>query len=266
MEKDPIVSGVPQESVLGPVLFLIFINDQPEDINSRKRLFADDCILYRQISSENDQQLLQEDLDRRDGRRPGEWSFIHRSVASLRISRARTPRTFQYYLKGVPLSEEQSSKYLGVDLQVHSDLSWTNHISWINKSPTICSRFPEMQSTTSKRRFTLPWYDPTWTTVLQSSPYQRNQKHQVEMVPRRSARFVTSRYRKTSSVTDMLDYLGWESHETRRSKLQLIILYKIVHGLIDTPLTDYLTQTNSRTTVIQINLFPPGESWAPKTK
>ena len=79
------------------------------------------------------------------------------------------------------------------------------------------------------------------------SPYQRDQKHQVEMVQRISARFVTNRYRNTSSVTDMLDYLGWESHETRRSKLQLIVLYKIVHGLIDIPPTDYLTQTNSRT-------------------
>ena len=66
------------------------------------------------------------------------------------------------------------------------------------------------------------------------------------MVQRRSARFVTNRYRNTSSVTNMLDYLGWESHEMRRSKLQLIVLYKIVHGLIDIPPTDYLTQTSSR--------------------
>ena len=79
------------------------------------------------------------------------------------------------------------------------------------------------------------------------SPYQRDQKHQVEMVQKWSAQFVTNRYRNTSSVTDMFDYLGWESHETRRSKLQLIVLYKIVHGLIDIPPTDYLTQTNSRT-------------------
>ena len=83
LEKVPFVSGVLQGSVLGPVLFLIFINDLPEDINSRTRLFADDCILYRQISSKNDQQLLQEDwTGLPHGRRPVEWSSIHRSVAS----------------------------------------------------------------------------------------------------------------------------------------------------------------------------------------
>ena len=45
-EKVLVVSGVPQGSVLGPVLFLIFIIDLPDNINSRTRLFADDCILY----------------------------------------------------------------------------------------------------------------------------------------------------------------------------------------------------------------------------
>ena len=117
-EKVPVVSGVPQGSVLGPVLFLIFINDLPEDINSRTRVFADDCILYRQISSENDQQLLQEDLDRlATWEKTWGMEFHPQKCSVMRISRARTPRTFQYHLKDVPLAEEQSSKYLGVDLQ-----------------------------------------------------------------------------------------------------------------------------------------------------
>ena len=91
----PAVSGVCQGSVLGPVLFLIFINDLPEDINPRTRLFADDCILYRQISSENDQQLFQEDLDRlATWEKTWGMEFHSQKCSVMCISRARTPRIF----------------------------------------------------------------------------------------------------------------------------------------------------------------------------
>ena len=59
----PVLSGVPQGSVLGPILFLIFINDLPDNIKSSVRLFADDCVLYRNIHSLQDCLILQEDLD-----------------------------------------------------------------------------------------------------------------------------------------------------------------------------------------------------------
>ena len=100
-EKVPVVSGVPQGSVLGPVLILVFINDLPDNINSSTRLFADDCILYRQIRNNNDQHLLQEDLDRlATWEKTWGMKFHPQKCSVLRISKARDPRTFQYQLIG----------------------------------------------------------------------------------------------------------------------------------------------------------------------
>ena len=60
----PVTSGVPQGTVLGPLLFLAYINDMPVSVLSTIKLFADDSLLYRNITNKRDCALLQQDLDR----------------------------------------------------------------------------------------------------------------------------------------------------------------------------------------------------------
>ena len=58
-----ITSGVPQGSVLGPILFIIFVNDMPDVVNSMLLMFADNTKLYRTIISVHDNDALQQDID-----------------------------------------------------------------------------------------------------------------------------------------------------------------------------------------------------------
>jgi len=68
-EEVGVTSGVPQGSVLGPLLFLAYVNDIWRNIESTIRLFADYCVIYRKIINKEDIEKLQKDLDRL-----GEWA------------------------------------------------------------------------------------------------------------------------------------------------------------------------------------------------
>ena len=247
----PVISGVPQGTVLGPLLFLLFINDLPDCVQSRTRLFADDCILYRQIKTQQDCAILQEDLNKLAAWEQ-KWgmAFHPDKCSTIRISRSRNPITTDYTLKGHTLTTEDYTKYLGVELQ--STFSWNRHIDqtvkkansmvgFLRRNLRVSSEATKASAYYSMVRPLLEYCSTVW------SPHTKEYIQKIEMVQRRAARYVTNRYHNTSSVTSMLDHLEWETLESRRTKNQLIMFFKIVHGLVDIPADKYLTPASTRT-------------------
>ena len=129
----PVTSGVPQGSVLGPLLFRCYINDLPACVSSHIRLFADECLLYRTIHYQLDAVILQEDLNMLQ-QWEAKWlmSFNPDKCEELRVTNTRkhTLHT-QYNVHDRILNTVDKTKYLGVTIQ--SKLNWKPHINNIAK-------------------------------------------------------------------------------------------------------------------------------------
>jgi hypothetical protein len=247
----PVVSGVPQGTVLGPLLFLIFINDLPDNISSKVRLFADDCILYRSIKNAEDCSVLQYDLDTLAAweKRWG-MEFHPEKCSVLSCTRSRKPVEFRYILKGHVLENSHSAKYLGVDLT--RDVNWKQHIDRISKKANSTLGFLRRNLRTNNRNIKTNAYLALVRPHLEYcstvwNPFVEDQVKKLESVQRRSARYVTNQYDRTSSVTSMLAELQWDTLQSRRTRQQLIFFYKIVNNLVDVPPDPYLTPGHSRT-------------------
>ena len=125
----PVQSGVPQVSVLGLLLFLLYINDLPDHIHNHStiKLFADDCIIYHNISSQADASALQQDLESLQ-RWEADWlmSFHPQKCQVIHITTKHNIVKHPYNIHGHNLPETDTAKYLGAHL--HKTLNWTTHI------------------------------------------------------------------------------------------------------------------------------------------
>ena len=233
--SDPVAvqSGVPQGSVLGPSLFLYYINDIQEGLGSTVRLFADDTIVYLTVVSDSDCRCLQSDLDKlATWENKWKMEFHPNKCQVLSITRKKNPIIYNYQLHNHPLEHVTSAKYLGCT--INSSLDWDQHISNIsakaNNTIGFLRRNLNIASTKTKETAYMTMVRPTVeyaSTVW--DPYEKSHINKLEMVQRRGARFVTHRYHNRSSVTDMLKDLQWTTLETRRKEARLILLFKIIN-------------------------------------
>jgi hypothetical protein len=127
-----VTSGVPQGSILGPLLFILYINDLPDCLSEQTlcAIFADDTKIYRQITSHQDLDILQKDINKIDT-----WSkdwgltFNKKKCTILSLKRNNKPLEYIHRMDKTNLSRTQNAPDLGVTIS--SNLSWNTHIDTI---------------------------------------------------------------------------------------------------------------------------------------
>ena len=268
-------SGVPQGTVLGPILFLLHINDLPSVISSKVRLFADDCLVYREIKNRQDQIALQKDLNLLENW-GSKWGMRFNAAKCniMRMSRKQTPISTQYELSGQVLEEVKDAKYLGVT--VSDDLEWTKHINAITTKANSKLSFLRRNLKGCPEKLRETAYFALVRSFLEYSatvwhPHQKYNSDNLEMVQRRAARFVKGRYGMYESVTQMLEELTWVPLSKRRENARLILFYKIIKNLAMVP-HSCLEKADGRTRKkhnlkfrhIGYNVDPYGQSFFPK--
>ena len=179
-------SGVPQGSILGPLLFNIHVLDLPSFVSSAIPQYADDTVLYRPIYSVQDEVNLQTDLDA-----IRTWSTInklHLNAAKcvvMHITRSRRPIFVSYHMGDTPLETITTHKQLGIVLS--SNLEWGPHVDEVTSKAKRLLGFIRRivgsnDPATMKKLFValvrpiIEYCAPLWT------PNKESHKHKLEGV------------------------------------------------------------------------------------
>ena len=240
----PVISGVPQGTVLGPVLFIIYINEIEHVLReARSGSFADDTRLMKAVTSVADTSLMQRDLNATVGWSQRNNMLLHESKFELlcylsgRHSLLKElPFSFEFYSyttpAGFPLESKPTVKDLGVYLS--ADYSWTPHISNIVKSARqmaswVLGVFRDRSKGTmlhlykSMVRCRCEYCSPVW------NPSAISDIQLLEDVQR----YFTS---KISGCEDLdyhsrLHHLKLQSLQRRRERYCIIHIWKILHNI-----------------------------------
>lgn len=246
-DYNPVVSGIPQGSILGPLLFIIFINDLPECVNSLCKIFADDTKIY---SSSDNQKLLQDDLlALLDWSRKWQLKFNIDKCSILHIGKDDSNR---YYMDESHNNElKQTTKEKDVGVTFDTNLKFDTHISTIVKkanqlaglvrrSFTFLDKFTFLKLYKSIVRPHLEYANVIW------HPGLKRQQVVIEKVQRRATKSIAEL--KDLSYSERLVSLDLPSIKYRQIRADLIQTYKILHGIDNINKDNLFTLSNCNNT------------------
>ena len=234
-----VISGVPQGSVLGPVLFVIYINDLPDVVNSLCSMYADDTKVYRSVSTDKDIECLQKDLDSLvDWADKWQMRFNAEKCKILRMGTINKKHEYSMRKHGsvdrVNLESSRVERDLGI--YIDSDLKFSKHVeTQVNKANRIVGlirRSYEHLDAESLRMLFVALVRPhlEFANVVWSPRFEKD-KNLIESVLRRASKCVPGLAKL--SYEERLRRLGVPSMSYRRIRGDMIETYKLVHGFYD---------------------------------
>jgi len=244
-----VLSGVPQGSILGPLFFLLFINDLPSVAsNCQTALFADDSKCFKEITCENDCILLQNDINSMyQWSKTWQMNFNPSKCKVLSITRQHNPCSFQYEMNGTPLEHVGSFKDLGVIID--QTLSFNSHVDEVilkcNKTCGFIKRSIGFNASTCVK---LQLYKSLCLSILDFcspvwSPFTKMNIQKLERVQRSMSRFIL--LSNDISYNDRCMILEILPLSFRREVTDLLFLFKCMHGLIRCDFSPEITLVNS---------------------
>lgn len=250
----PVRSGVPQGSHLGPLFFIIFINDLVDKIKCPCLLYADDLKVFSTIDSPSDSIILQSDLDYIQ-----RWCVANRMHLNVEkcfvvsFGNKKLKLMFDYQLNGQVLQRKALARDLGVifDEKLTFHAHYDNLISRCSKLlGFICRTTKDFKKPRSLLylfyslvRSILEYNAPVW------SPHYAVHTNRIEGIQKRFLTILCYKQglnRTLPSYTDKLHKFNAKSLESRRKYFDMVYLFKIIHSYIDSPALLSLININIR--------------------
>ena len=261
----PVLSGVPQGSILGPLLFVLFINDLPDCISQGTdvALYADDTKIWRKISCDNDNDVLQRDIDslylwscKNKMKFHPQKCKVLSVTSSRRVYYILPFDRYLYNLDGIHLDYVETEKDLGV--HITTKLNWKDHVYYIcskaNRMLGLVKRTCEfVKNPAQKRLFYLSLVTSQFNHCSQIwRPQSIELCNKIERVQVRAVKWILSEVNKT--YTSMEYFMKCKDIDLMplKSRLEIfdiLLFHKIIHRKVAIELPHYITfapETNLR--------------------